>query len=564
MPAVNQIETLLFLYIGIFVFAVIILSIYLFKFKKKLDKNKLSLQSLTERLDTTKEQILFLSQEKDKSNSCQNLFFHWPISVCILNDKGYIISMNQAALQLTNQKMENVVQKHFNDIFKSNKNVSDSNKFDLSQIIQNNSYKFLNNFQINSEKKKTDIRGIITTYSESDNIRLFFTFYDASGEVNKENKSKEKLHKLEKELNNLQSQKKTSNFEFATANKVADSINYSIVTLSKEKNIEYLNPYAKDMFGIDPKQNPKSPFAEIIQFYDAGGAPYEPDEIRDAFSGKKSKFTNWTFIKTKTDKVPIYGSIAPLYEGEKVNSIVLVFRDASSDYNKQTQDQAFFSGAAHDLRTPLASIRGLIELLVQNVDSTPKDKLKDMLTKANDSIIDMVNMVNQLLNVSRIDMGRLQISKEAFDIVDLTKKIIDQLKLEATKKNIYIKYKTSTVNIPKAYGDKEKTEEIITNLISNAIKYTQQGGVTVTHKKDESVIITKVTDTGIGISPQNQGMLFHKFQQIGSSKLKPTASSTGMGLYISKKFAELTGGNLKLASSEPEKGSVFEFSLPIA
>jgi signal transduction histidine kinase len=281
-----------------------------------------------------------------------------------------------------------------------------------------------------------------------------------------------------------------------------------------------------------------------------------------AFAGKSVHILDQTELVNQRGKVPIVGTVAPL-ELDVPGSIVFIFSDDTVAMERKKEDQAFFSAAAHELRTPLTVIRLTVSLLQSKFDTLGREKIMEYLRRTSETSESLVRLVNDFLNVSRIDQGRLQVSHEPFDVVTLTDEVIKELDLLVHERNLYIHHEPAATETRQVVGDRNKAKEVLINLISNSIKYTVQGGLTITHEANESMHAIKVTDTGGGIPLESQGLLFKRFLQIGSAKGLASTKSSGFGLYLSKKFALLMHGDIALEKSEPGKGSTFVFTLPL-
>lgn len=222
-----------------------------------------------------------------------------------------------------------------------------------------------------------------------------------------------------------------------------------------------------------------------------------------------------------------------------------------------------FSMAAHDLRSPVAIIRSAASLLQNSWDKLTPEKIKEFIKNINDEAEHMNEMLSRYLDLSKIQAGKLVLEKQLFDLQSVLIDVCNHYRQVAYDKKIYFEFIQTETDLPKVNADITKTREILNNLISNAIKYTYQGGITIKCFQEEHFISITITDTGLGISSQNQRLLFQKFQQVGSSRGQTSAKSSGLGLYLTKKTALAMGGDLFLESSEPGKGSSFKFKLPL-
>jgi signal transduction histidine kinase len=225
----------------------------------------------------------------------------------------------------------------------------------------------------------------------------------------------------------------------------------------------------------------------------------------------------------------------------------------------------FFSIASHELRTPLTAIRGNTSMIEDYYAKDIKNPdMKSMLDDIHDSSVRLIKIVNDFLNVSRLEMGKIEFKKSSFDLYTLINAATKELNQVAEEKNLKLETFKPEKDI-KIVADADRLKEVLINLIGNSMKYTDKGKVSVSFKKGVDNVEIFVADTGRGISAENQTLLFHKFQQAGSSIFtRDTSKSTGLGLYISKLMIEGMGGSIKLVSSEEGKGSVFSVTLPLA
>ena len=274
--------------------------------------------------------------------------------------------------------------------------------------------------------------------------------------------------------------------------------------------------------------------------------------------------------KTEVKEIEIAGKyydvhVSPIFlSPEKLIGVLLMFGDITEQKIIDRSKDEFFSIASHELRTPLTAIRGNSSLIKDLYLEKIKDQdLVEMINDIHESSVRLIGIVNDFLNVSRLEMGKMQFKKEPFDINSLVQKTIDeiddkndQVKIQTTKG------KTDIINV---VGDSDRAKEVLINIIGNAVKFSEKGVVTVDFKVDSKEVTILVTDSGRGIAPENQNLLFHKFQQAGDNLLtRDTTKSTGLGLYISKLMAEGMGGKIWLEKSELGRGSTFAFSLPTA
>uniref|UniRef100_A0A7V3N607 histidine kinase n=1 Tax=candidate division CPR3 bacterium TaxID=2268181 RepID=A0A7V3N607_UNCC3 len=222
----------------------------------------------------------------------------------------------------------------------------------------------------------------------------------------------------------------------------------------------------------------------------------------------------------------------------------------------------FLQMATHELNMPIASIQSGVSILEEmgEKDST-KRKIIDSI---NFNTQRLAALARDLLNVSRIESGRLSTNFSEVHLEDLIKQVVNDLEEKAKSKGNQLNYVKANKSLPKIYSDEGKIVQILNNLIGNAIKFTEKGKITVSVQQEDGKIITTISDTGVGIPKEALPKLFTKFYQVNRfNKDKPLEQQgTGLGLYITKKLVELLGGKIWVQSQE-DKGSQFSFSLPI-
>ncbi len=221
----------------------------------------------------------------------------------------------------------------------------------------------------------------------------------------------------------------------------------------------------------------------------------------------------------------------------------------------------FISIASHQLRTPLTAIKGYVSLLIEGsygkISSKAKAPLKNIY-KTNEQLI---KLVNNLLDISRIESGRTTLNFQEVSLEKVINEIIEELKTEVDKKGLYIKFKKPDF-VPKIIADREKIKQIFLNLIDNAIKYTFKGGVIVSIEPQTSEILVKIMDTGIGMEKQDFSSLFKSFKR-GKGGSKTWAGGAGIGVYIAKKFVDAHHGKIWAESKGKNKGTTFYVKLPL-
>lgn len=220
----------------------------------------------------------------------------------------------------------------------------------------------------------------------------------------------------------------------------------------------------------------------------------------------------------------------------------------------------FLSIASHQLRAPITAIRGYAANINDGAYGEVPNYLKEPLDVVQESSRLMVSSIEDYLNISRIEQGRMKYEKSTFDLADLAKKVVNELQPVAAKKQL-----TLTANSPEdlmVTADIGKIKQVLSNLIDNAIKYTPAGSVTVTVDSANDKARVTIVDTGIGIAPEEIGILFEKFKRArGANKVNTTG--TGLGLFVAKQLVEGHGGTVRVESEGTGKGTHFIVELPL-
>ncbi|MBD3310951.1 MAG: hypothetical protein GF349_00450 [Candidatus Magasanikbacteria bacterium] len=221
----------------------------------------------------------------------------------------------------------------------------------------------------------------------------------------------------------------------------------------------------------------------------------------------------------------------------------------------------FLSIASHQLRTPLSIIKGYIELIKDNAYGKTTDKTKKILGDIDTSNERLVKLIDEFLDVTRIEQGRTKFVFDYHDINDIISDVVSQLKQRAKEKGIKVSWKPSKTIGKKLYLDPGKIRHVIFNFLDNAIKYSHKGTVRVDIKKEKKGVAVSVRDEGIGFGRKDGDNLFQKFYR-GDNVKKAQAGGTGLGLFICKKFVEAHKGRVWAKSLGKGKGSEFGFYIP--
>lgn len=281
---------------------------------------------------------------------------------------------------------------------------------------------------------------------------------------------------------------------------------------------------------------------------------------------KKGKVTTKDAVQYGEKVLRIF--IAPVFADTKSKEslgAVILIEDISEVKAAERSRDEFFSIASHELRTPLTAIRGNTRMILDYYKADLKDPmLVEMVDDIHDSSIRLITIVNDFLDTSRLEQGKISFEITSFDSAALVEQIAQEFKAGAVNPDLYIKI-DAPKKLPFITADHDRLKQTIINMVGNALKFTEKGGVTVRLRATEKLMIIEVEDSGKGIPLESQNLLFRKFQQASNNILtRDSTRSTGLGLYISKLMMQGMGGKIYLKSSKVGVGSVFALEIPIS
>jgi two-component system phosphate regulon sensor histidine kinase PhoR len=249
--------------------------------------------------------------------------------------------------------------------------------------------------------------------------------------------------------------------------------------------------------------------------------------------------------------------ITPIIDGGDWASLV-VFHDISEVRRAEVMRRDFVANVSHELRTPLAALKSVIETLRTGAVEDP-ELARDFLSRADFELDRLVQMVEELLQLSRIESGEVPLTLQPLEIREVLATAVDRMGPQAQKHGLKLRIKIQPL-VPYVMVDRVLIERAIVNLIDNAVKFTPEGGsIVVSARSSDSMVTVEVRDNGEGIDPVDLPRVFERFYKADRAR---RAGGTGLGLAIVKHTIEAHGGTVK-AESNPGKGSTFGFSIPI-
>lgn len=342
------------------------------------------------------------------------------------------------------------------------------------------------------------------------------------------------------------------------------SLGEGIVVLDKNGTIVKANPMAESLTGWKAAEMRGKNWDELVPLEDENGKRVP---IADRASQKvletKKVFANdkYYYVRKDGKKFPVGTTAAPVLVKGKVIGVIKVFRDITREKYIDKAKSEFVSLASHQLRTPLSSIKWFSEMLLHGDAGELAKEQKEFVNNIFLSNERMIDLVNSLLNISRIESGRIIVDPVPTDVGQLVRELIKELEVKIKEKNMQMAVSVYE-NMPKINLDPKLIRQVYMNLLTNSIKYTPAGGriVVMISIKDKE-ILSQISDNGYGIPKREQERVFQKFYR-GENVVKVEIDGTGLGLYLVKAIVESSGGKIWFESEEG-KGTAFWFTLPL-
>ena len=351
---------------------------------------------------------------------------------------------------------------------------------------------------------------------------------------------------------------------------VINAIDDGVLAISKDGNIELINPSAQQIIGWDQGDALGLNWKSVLKLVTSDGKDVEDLEnpIVQSLSKNQPTHNDKLFLLTSSEK-RILVSIVSSPVGTEGEGVIVVFRDITKEKAEEREQAEFISTASHEMRTPVASIEGYLGLALNPATAHIDEKARDFITKAHESAQHLGRLFQDLLDISKVEDGRMKNNPKIINANEFLKDIFDGLATKADEKQLNYIFMPDIIDEGKekslqpifyANIDPDHFREVVSNLIENAIKYTPSGEVVVNVTGDDKQISVSVKDSGIGIPAEDIPHLFQKFYRVDNSDTREIGG-TGLGLYLSRRLAEAMSGNLRVESKYKE-GSTFYLEIP--
>lgn len=377
------------------------------------------------------------------------------------------------------------------------------------------------------------------------------------------------FHELDLSRQKIKDHADKSDLEKRKLEAILHSIGEGVFVVDRNGKILLINSMAKQLAGRTNDELLDSPFYKHLKFVNEEEKAIAMDFLRPVLTEASFVKTEQDvrFVPKKGDFIHVSLAAAPIKKKSEVVGSVVVFADKTREYEVDKMKSEFISIASHQLRTPLTGIKWMVSLLLRGQAGKLGEKQLEFLRNIDSSNERMIQLVNDLLNVSRIESNKAKkLEKTACDL----KKMIGDVLAEqqGIAQQLGISLVADTKASPSVVdADHDKLYQVVMNLANNAIKYSRKGGsVQVGYslekgEKDAAFVKVSVRDSGIGIPKSQQGKIFQKFFRADNA-VASVATGTGLGLYYVKMVIEAHGGRIWF-DSVPDKGTTFYFTLPL-
>ncbi|MBN1137431.1 MAG: GAF domain-containing protein [Anaerolineae bacterium] len=359
----------------------------------------------------------------------------------------------------------------------------------------------------------------------------------------------------------------TQRAESAKSQAILESIADGVIVLDDNGRVLLVNPAAEEMLGISSMVLQGEHFRHMLGI----GETAVHRELADKLYAELKKKLEAGETELRPSVVRMEAGtrvfavgMSPLITGVgQMPGLVAAMRDISREAEVERLKNEFISTVSHELRTPMTSIKGFTDLLFLGMAGGLTDTQRSFLQIIKSNVDRLTALVNDILDISRIETGRLRLTIEALDLGRIVSQVVTTFQAQYDNRNLAL-FWDEPQGLPRVRGDEGRITQILTNLIANAWQYTPSGGqVTVTlgpAKDVEGYLQVDVADTGIGIASDDLARIFDRFYRVDSPAVQEVGGS-GLGLSIVKMFVEMLGGKIWV-ESEPGKGSTFSFTMP--
>jgi len=335
---------------------------------------------------------------------------------------------------------------------------------------------------------------------------------------------------------------------------MVESISEGVIMIDKSGEIVVLNPQAREMLGFE---------ADARITSNALKKKIRKINLDEPFKKSRNKgrlVTKDITVPSGEGSIILHSEITPVKNAKgKIIGIVIILIDLTREKEIDRMKTEFISTVSHELRTPLSITKEGVSLVLDKIPGKINEKQEQILSTAKDNIDRLARIINNLLDISKIEAGKVELKRRVIDVVGLVNKIANSFEPKVKERGLKLKTKFPEGKI-EIYADADKITQVFTNLIGNAMKFTEKGHMEISCVQKEKEVVCAVADTGVGLAKDDLPKVFNKFQQFGRIA-GAGEKGTGLGLSIAKSIVEMHNGKISV-NSKLGVGTKFTFTIP--
>lgn len=491
----------------------------------------------------------------------RDLFSFLPLPVCLVSSIGIVLETNPALEKISGYQTEEIIGNPLEKFL---------GNLDAKKLVKETLEKgLLSSWEITlstKDKKKvyTSVSTLLRKNEQGEVIGFFASFFELTTIKENEQELRKSQSALLNMLEDVEEERKKAEVEKEKTMALISNFSAPIIFLNNNNELALINPLAEEILGVNRadlgvKISNSNNF-NLNNFINVIHNKFSVDELAEESNSRKLEEATFRYknesrvYKVVTSKV--------LEKNGNYLGTMKIFYDTTREKAIDKMKSEFISIAAHQLRTPLSAIKWVIKMILDGDAGDLTMEQQELLNKGYLSNERIIRLVNDLLNVSRIEEGKFGFNFEKADFFEVLNTAVSNVESLITKSHQELKIEKPP-KLPKIYLDKERMIMVLQNLLSNAIKYTPEyGKIKVVAEIDKQYLHVKINDQGVGIPAEDQPKLFSKFFR-AANVVKLETEGTGLGLFMVKNIIEKHNGQVGLKSREG-KGTEVSFSIPIS